>query len=186
MRIFKLERFITKLERTLPTFVFALALLLFMPRIAAQPSAIPSELQAAIFAKVFNYDKKIRKPNGTFKVVIVVSDKYRKHAKSLASGFNKVKVQTTFAKWEELSGKMNAASAVYVFGSENIKAIEKLCYQHKVLSISGNPALVQAGKVAVAIGISNNKPQIIVNLSRSKREGHGFSAQLLKLVKIID
>jgi hypothetical protein len=186
VHIGKLEPIIPKLEKAFPALVFAFALLLVVPRIAAQTSAIPSELQAAIFAKVFNYDKKIRKPNGAFKVVILVSDKYREHAKSLASGFSKVKVQTTFAKWDELSGKMSAASAVYVFGSENVKAIEKLCYQHKVLSISGDSALVKNGRVAVAIGISNNKPQIMVNLSRAKREGHSFSAQLLKLVKVID
>jgi hypothetical protein len=186
MRIIRLERSIPKLERALPALVFASALLLHLHQIAAQPSAVPSELQAAIFAKVFNYDKKIRKPEGKFKVVIVVSDKFREHAKSLAGDFGKVKVQTTLAKREELSSKMSDASAVYLFGSEYVGAIEKLCYQHEVLSISGDPALVRSGQVAVAIGLSKSKPQIIVNLGRAKREGHDFSAQLLKLVTLIE
>lgn len=186
MRIGKLERIISKIKMALPAMVFALASLSNLPQIVAQPSAVPSNLQAAIFAKVFNYDKQIRKSNGTFKVVIVVSEKNREHAKSLASDFSKVKVQTTLVKREELSGTIGTASAVYVFGAESINAIEKLCYRYKVLSISGDPALVRTGQVAVAIGISDNKPEIIVNLSRAKKEGHGFSAQLLKLVKVID
>jgi hypothetical protein len=53
------------------------------------------------------------------------------------------------------------------------------------LSISGDPSLAASGDVSVSIGEVDARPQIIVNMSRLKAEGHELSAQLLKLAKIV-
>lgn len=152
-------------------------------RVTAQD--VPGSLQTAIFSKVFSYDKTIRKYGGKYRVIIVSSEAYRNEAKSLVEHFARVKVAAKVVTIASVSKEIANASAVYVFSADQAAAIENLCAQHNVLSISGVSALAEDGSVAVSIGISNKRPQIIVNFARTKSEGQTFSAQLLKLARVV-
>ena len=165
------------------TWVCAWILLGQVYRVTAQD--VPGNLQAAIFAKVFSYDKTIRKLDGEYRVVIVASNEHQAEAKKLVGHFARIKVAARLATISSISQEITNASAVYVFSADQAAAIEKLCVRHKVLSISGIADLAEDGRVAVSIGISNRKPQIVINFARTKREGQAFSAQLLKLARVL-
>jgi hypothetical protein len=64
--------------------------------------------------------------------------------------------------------------------------VNEITTDNSLLSISGLPELVESGKVSVAIGVESGKPKIMVNMTQTDAEGHEFSAQLLKLARVIE
>ena len=74
---------------------------------------------------------------------------------------------------------------VYLLPDVNTAQVKPFCTDGGILSISGVPSFADSGYVSVSIGEQDNRPQIIVNLSRLKSEGHQLSAELLKLARVI-
>jgi hypothetical protein len=84
-----------------------------------------------------------------------------------------------------LAAALEGASALYVFPGLWTSRVGVLCNQSRVLSLSGMDVDAESGKVAVALGIANGKPEIVVHLPKSRAEGHQLSSRLLKLARVI-
>lgn len=82
--------------------------------------------------------------------------------------------------------KISGNAVVYVLDGVGRDSYLELCTTHQALSISGVPELAQSGSVSIAIGLgADNRPQILVNARRLQSEQHKFSADLLRIAKLV-
>lgn len=150
----------------------------------ADEMPLPPDLQAALFKKIFEYDRDLGQSESL--VVLVVHDGARfDTAESVVEAFRKTGIASVSLPAGELAGRLEAGSVVYVTDGLDVAAIQELCASKSALSVSGFPELAESGKVAVGIGVHEQKPQILVHLERLKVEGHWLAAELLNLARVI-
>lgn len=82
--------------------------------------------------------------------------------------------------------KQKRISVLYVApgNSRNIAELVKVSQGLNLTSTTGVPDYVRKG-IAVGIGLVQDKPQILINLSSAKAEGSDFDASLLRLATIL-
>jgi hypothetical protein len=145
---------------------------------------IPGDLQSAMFKKIFSYDKTLQSV-GEITVFIVGAEKDDQTVQELVKAFKNEGAFPAVIGAVPLEGPLPPSSVVYLFPEADLEVAKQVCGESGVLTISGDPSLVEQGHVSVAIGENGGKAEIIVNLPRLKEEGHELSAQLLKLARII-
>lgn len=153
------------------------------PDAGAQEMPVPPNLQAALFKKIFDYDRTL--PAGGSVRVAVVHGGDGSVAGVVASAFSDGGIDAIVVFQSDLPGQIEEFSVVYVTPGTDATSIAALCAAHGVLSVSGLPELAVQGEVAVGIGIHEQKPEILVNLKRVKIEGHELAAELLNLARVI-
>ena len=137
----------------------------------AQDMAVPPNLQAALFKKIFAFNKTLT-AKGNVEVAVIGAG-----ADEVVSAFKEAGVNA------KAVSEIGSASVVYVMpGAVSPKAQSA---SKGVLSISGVPSNAEEGKVAVGIGVEGGKPKIIINMAQLKAEGQELSADLLKIAKVI-
>jgi predicted porin len=154
-------------------------------------SGVDPALQGAILGKALSYDKTRKAPSLEGKPppkpnLLVVAAAGDANAAKVAAAFENADVSVRVVS--QLSADAAAASwadAVYVFPKQLTSAIQALCITHRLLSMSGDVSDVEGGRASVAIGITEGKPQIVINRKRVTDEGHKLSARLLKLARIV-
>ena len=165
-------------------FVLAVALAGVAQASLAESMPVPAKVQAAILKKILVYDKSLQGKEGRIKLVVVGGEKAL--ADEIASAFREVGVTVDEAKVDELLGKLDDATIVYVMPGVPTAPVKRVLAEKKALSVTGLPTMVEKGDVAVGIGLRDDgKPQIIVHLLQLKAEGHEFSAEMLKLAKVV-
>ena len=153
------------------TFVVLLLLSLITVNSFAQDMAVPANLQAALFKKIFSFNKTLT-AKGSVEVAVIGAG-----ADEVVSAFKDAGVNA------KAVSDIGSASVVYVMpGTASPKAQSA---SKSVLSISGVTSNVEEGKVAIGIGVEGGKPKIIINMAQLKAEGQELSADLLKIAKVI-
>jgi hypothetical protein len=148
----------------------------------AQDMPVPPELQAAIFKKIFTYDRTLQaKPRWAVLVVFNASSAPLKA--QIVKAFYEAGVQTSEARADQAESAISDAAVVYL--APGVDQLKDLCRKHGVLSITGVPSIVERGGASVGLGLADGKPRIIVHLQQLKAEGHDLSANLLQLAKVI-
>jgi hypothetical protein len=142
----------------------------------AQDMAVPANLQAALFKKIFAFDKTIQ-AKGSTDVVILSADG---SADEIASAFKSVGINAKVVKGSQVPGEVNI---VYIM--PGVASPKGQCAQKKVLSISGVASYAESGKVSIALDVEGGKPKIVVNIAQLKAEGQELSSDLLKIAKVI-
>jgi autotransporter adhesin len=86
----------------------------------------------------------------------------------------------------ESAAKANHMNVLYIApgNAQNLDALLKVSQANQIITTTGVPTYVDQG-VAVGIGIRQDKPQILINLGGSKREGSEFDASLLRIASVI-
>lgn len=157
--------------------ISTIVLLMCASFIFAQEMSVPVNLQAALFKKIFSFNKSI---SGTPKVLVVFTDASAGVKDQVLAAFKEAGFDVTSAKD---AGGAGAGSVVYICpGVASPKAVTS---KVGALSISGVGAYAENGTVAVALGTEGGKPKIIVNLTQLKAEKQDLSADLLKMAKVI-
>ena len=134
---------------------------------------VPANLQAALFKKIFSFDKTLQSKGVDVAVLGASSDE-------IVAAFVGAGVNAKATGGNQVPG---GVSVVYVM--PGVGAINKQSAAKGVLSISGDVSNVESGKVAIAIGIEGGKPKIIINIAQLKSEGQELSADLLKIARVI-
>jgi hypothetical protein len=142
----------------------------------AQEMAVPVNLQAALFKKIFAFDKTIQS-KGSTDVMILSTDG---SADEIASAFSSVGINTKVVKGSQVPG---GANIVYVM--PGVSSPKGQCAQKGVLSISGVGAYAEGGKVSIGLIVEGGKPKIVINIAQLKAEGQELSSDLLKIAKVI-
>lgn len=185
----------------------ALFLLIFLSPFrqtkAKEEMPVPPRVQIPILLKVLTYDRNFEKNVGDTLVIGILYDSQDDDSKKI-----KEKVSDVL---DSLSGKtVKNVPFTYVdldYSSKNslknsieskkidvlylapggiwyLKSIVQISQKYKILTITGVSDYVKEG-ISVGIGLKEKKPEIWINLSSAKAEGSDFTANLLKLCKVI-
>ncbi len=169
--------------RKLLPLIVALGGLLAWPA-GAQEMPVPPKLQAALFQKIFAYDKTLGGAAAA-KVLVVYPDAAPGPRDELVRSFTELGVSVTSAKLSGLAGAIGGSNVVYLLGGAGTEAAKEMCAQHKVLAVSGVPAYADSGTVAVALDTVDDRPKILVNMAALHASEHQLSPDLLRLARVI-
>jgi hypothetical protein len=150
---------------------------LFSQGICEDIGTAPITLQAAIILKVLAFNNNISS-GGAITVYVSGAPDF---AAEMKKAVGKPVGAATVGKVIEGAGPPSEKPSVVFVGTES-SLTEILTYtkNNKILSISGNPALVSKN-VSLVIGVSESKPKILLNLSSSKDEGIDWNPAILKV-----
>jgi hypothetical protein len=137
-----------------------------------QAQDLPANLQAALFKKIFAFDKTLESKQ--IEVVVLGS------GDGIVAAFKEAGISA-----KAVSGNQLPAGVNVVYVNQGVTATKSQSASKGVLSISGTVSLVENGQVAIGLTVEGGKPKIVVNLPQLKAEGHEIAADLLKIAKII-
>ncbi|MBP7460373.1 MAG: hypothetical protein KBA26_03715 [Candidatus Delongbacteria bacterium] len=152
------------------------------PAMSAQEMPIPLRIQAATFSKMFKYDNSLQGKN-PIRVLIVFDDKTKTVKKELESAFRSSSIETSAVTSEMLEQTILNSDVVYFMPGMEDQA--HLCKKYKKLSIAGIATYAVKGDVSITVGLENNYPRLMVNMTSLISEGHDLSAGLMKFVKLL-
>ena len=190
--------------------VLFLSLFLFSVSSSAQQTydvtqeAVPEEIQVPLFLKILTYDRSLEaKVKDTIRIGILYFPKDARSEKNKGAiienlrlnkdktingiPFNFMEIEFSDEKKLDEVIKKRRINVLYVSsdGSAMIKKISLITQAEKILTITGRVDYVNQG-ISVGLAVKEEKPQIVINLSSAKAEGSDFSANLLKVCKVIN
>jgi hypothetical protein len=135
--------------------------------------SIPANMQAALFKKIFAFDKTLASKGGAEIAVIGPG------SDEIVSAFKDAGLSV------KATGDQIPAGTTVVYVMPGASSPKAQTASKGILSISGAASYAEAGKVAVGLGTEGGKPKILIHMSQLKAEGQELSADLLKLARII-
>ena len=156
---------------------------------------IPEDAQVQLLIKGLSYNSKLK---GANLLILSRSDNNSNRAKASTEFSGKsIKSNSCQVFDGAYTGRDNFLAVVEALGANLVylcddltpaqcKEISTICASKGILTMSGVPALVQAGDVSMSVMADAGKPKIILSMNRVKTEGQAFSPQFLKLCKIVE
>lgn len=170
------------------TSAFLAALILVGPARAQPGPAVPPPLQAITFDKIFSFDRALG-DRTKLRVLLVYNHDPEAGGKEAALALQKAFAAATIAAEPVLlsaaADKLQPGTVLYFLAGTATPDLLKAAAAAKVLTIAGESALAEQGKVSVGLALRGDKAEIVVNLDRVAQEGHDFSAQLLKFARVV-
>lgn len=167
----------------------------------AENAPVPINLQVPILFKILSLDKNLTRRAGDQITVGVIFDSRDKQ-----SGRERTEFKEAVGDGKKLAGKdlmvrefdlatggslsdfagKNSVSILYAtIGTEKAAdEIVKVARDQKITTSTSNLSLVEKG-LSVSFEVDENKPRIVINHEASKEEGCSFSAQVLKVARIV-
>lgn len=180
----------------------ALALGAALP-LRAEPMPFPVDVQVALLLKVLTYDRSFQykaKSGVSIGVLYTASDAGSVKAKddiakalSQLAGRTIKNVPITFSTIEvkdqasvEKAVRANKVNVFYIApgNAASLDNILKMSRNFGITTATGVPEYVAQG-VAIGIGKKQDKPDILINLPSSRKEGSEFDASLLRIANVI-
>jgi hypothetical protein len=172
---------------------------------AAQEMSVTVDVQYPLLLKVLGYERNLERDQGMeFVIGILFQRRYRLSA-SVRDELLRVStvgppqtVRSRPVRWVPVDFRDIASlkadvlreklAAIYVcpLRAVDIRQISQMSRDLGLISMSGVPEYVQAG---LTLGLDlrdGRRPEILINVRAAREEGAQFSAQLLKLARIID
>lgn len=165
----------TKFLNKMKALLFAV-LLLSSINTFAQDMAVPPNLQAALFKKIFTFDKTLA-AKGDFEVAVLSGSG---SGDAMVKAFKDVGVNA-----KAFSGNQVPASASVVYLMPDVEPTKQVYASKGILSVTGSSFAVEDGKVSIGLGLENNKPKLIINATQLKAEGHELPMEVLKLAIVV-
>jgi len=170
---------------------------------AKEKMPVPPRVQIPILLKVLTYDRNFEKKVGDTLVIGILYDSQDDDSEKIKekvsdvldslSGktvkdvpFTYVDLDYNSKKSQKNSIESKKVDVLYLApgGIGHLKSIVQISQEYKILTITGVPDYVKRG-ISVGIGLKDKKPEIWINLGSTKAEGSDFTANLLKLCKVI-
>jgi hypothetical protein len=149
----------------------------------AQAISMAPNVQVLLFKKIFAYNQGV---NSSMKVLIVYAREFTGMASDVQKTFQKTNQTAELTSIGDFSQHASGSGVVYVIAPSVPAAVREFCAREHVFSVAPIPALAERGEVSVAIGTrEDQKPEIVVNLARSKAEGQTLPMTLLSLARVI-
>ncbi|OQY26885.1 MAG: hypothetical protein B6244_12275 [Candidatus Cloacimonetes bacterium 4572_55] len=170
----------------------------------ADDMPVPPDLQVSLILKILTYDRALleRCPESiNIGILYVEGDKKSENGKdeitSIFKNFGEKKTISGMPfKYFELGWKQksdlendlkeNEINLLYVMpgNRDNLSTITELSRLHHILTASGVPDYAEEG-LSIAIGIEDERAQIIINLVATKAEGVNLDTKLLRIAKVV-
>lgn len=166
----------------------AVPLFVLLSSAAPQAAEVPQKVQVAMFKKIIRYDKVFAgQAAGDIQFLVVHGDGEAGDARALASRFRGAGFASDTVSDGAVPKRFDKPLVIYLMPGAKPEAVGRISESQRLLTISARPDWTEAGQVSISIGIkeSSGKPEIVFNIPRLKREGHGFPAQLLSLARVV-
>ncbi len=159
-------------------FVLPLSIFIFVSLGQAEDiSVAPVDIQAALALKLLAFNEKLASSEN----VNVYCMNSTEFAKNLKNGIGKQVGSSKLSSVVEGDGvPAEKPSVIYIGNSSKLDDILSYSRANGVLTITGDPALIAKG-VSLGIGIINDKPKVLLNLSSSKLESITWNPAILKI-----
>jgi len=168
---------------------------------AEEVVTVPLKIQASIIAKVLGYDLNLSKRSGKSVVIGVVTDGRSADLRaelwdafSLLSKKQIAKLPVSVIsihanQGDQVASQSEAArlNVIYVSqrsADDTIKAVLAWAQRKTIPAFCDSERLVELGFV-FGVGVENERPRMIINLSQVKPQGLALPASVLQLAKII-
>lgn len=139
--------------------------------------AAPADIQAALTLKLLAFHEKLIS-SGDINIYVVNGSEY---AQVLKKAIGKPIGSSKLSSVNEGDNLPDQKpSVIYIGNTTKLDDILSYCRSNGILSITGNPELISKG-VTLGIGVSNEKPKILLNLSSSKLENIDWNPAILKV-----
>lgn len=178
--------FVTSLRPWSNVWPVVLGLVLMAPGFAH--AGLPPAVEAALFAKIMNYDRRLEAlPTAERRVLVVYSPQKNADVKGIQEAFAALNMPVITSTVDAAASKLAGVVAVYVADDVVSVSLQQMIANASLLSFSGSAALAEAGSVSVGLGIrTNGRPEIVVNRGRLKAEGHALAANLLAVSRVVE
>ncbi|QTA83008.1 DUF4154 [Desulfonema limicola] len=148
---------------------------------SAEYKNAPVDIQSSLFIKLFLFNNDFNNGKDIVVHVINSSEFAAEIRKSLGKKIGKSKL----ARVTESEGMpYEKPSVVYLGNPALLEELIDYTQKNKVLSITGIPELVEKG-IALGIGVSEQKPKILFNVSASEKEDMNWNPIILKISTLI-
>jgi hypothetical protein len=169
----------------------------------AEIMPVPAELQVPLILKILTYDRNFESKTQTeLRVGIVfvsgnpASIKAKNEIVEVFRSFSDKTVKKLAIKHSaveyvsdsqvEEAARSNQFNIFYVApgNSKNLDTLLRISRARQIITTTGVPAYVDRG-IAVGVGVEQDKPHVLINLTSSKAEGSEFDASLLRIAKVV-
>lgn len=184
-------------------FVFIVITTLSSVRLWAVDMAVPVQIQLPLFLKLMAYDRNLDRVGEEIVVGLVYQEAARE-SRSVKDNFLSVVDESPGWQLDDIPIRMvtidientDLAQAITEYkidalyiapvSRKQLSTVLTVCSTCKIITLTGVPDYINAG-LAVGIGLrSDDRPEIIINLTSAKAAGADFSSQLLQLAKIVN
>lgn len=141
----------------------------------------PISVQAPLVLKLLAFEQKIATDGDITVHVIGSSDFAGELKKSVGEKIGKGQLASV-SESEDLPAEK--PSVIYIGDDAKLDAILAYTKQNGVLSVTGIPDLVSRG-VTLGIGVSGEKPKILLNVLSSKEENTNWNPAIMKVSTIV-
>lgn len=158
---------------------------LFVAANADGTMAVPVKLQIALFTKLLGYDSKLAPLAGKWRVA-VVHKVATDEVEAVVAAFRAAGVKAEAVDAATAVKKLDQVDVVYLFPGVDAAALAPNCAKRGVITVSGDAGFAERGLASMGLALkADGRPQVVINVSRLKLEGHDFPAQVLGLAKIV-
>jgi hypothetical protein len=142
-------------------------------------------MKAALMRKVLGHVEGLKeRPSAR---VLVMESTTVGAADALVTALKASGIPSSLVRADKLEDGITGAAAVFFVSGTVTPVLSALCAKHQVLSVSDQAVSAEDGSVTLALARkSDGKPEIVINLPRSKAEGQVLSTQLLGLARVIE
>jgi hypothetical protein len=166
--------------------------------------SLPEELQVPLFLKILTYDRSLGgKVQDTIHIGVLYfpdNEQSQKNKDAIIENlklnkdktingvpfsFMEIKFSTEKSLDEVTSEKRLNILYITSDGSNIPKEVSQITQAKRILTITGRVDYVSHG-ISVGLGVKEEKPQIVINLPCVRAEGSDFSANLLRLCKVVN
>ncbi|RLF26197.1 MAG: hypothetical protein DRN14_07250 [Thermoplasmata archaeon] len=159
------------------------------------------DLQVTLFMKLLKYDRNITQRGAEgLKLGVIYNPNNKKSVKTyrdFEKEFNSLESKSVKGMTIILipvKGADQLQSAIKNYGinmlyvcpglDDQLSRIVQTCSENKILTMTGYPPYADKG-VAVGLSVENGKPRLVINTTVSKQVGSNFSADVLRLARVI-
>ncbi|MCI0688013.1 MAG: YfiR family protein [Sporichthyaceae bacterium] len=172
--------------------------------LAGQEVAVPVQVQVPLLLKILPFDRNLQVRSGGRVVVgILYQGRYRISAgiadevhraiaelpATATGGLSPRSVLIDLDITPDLGPALRRLEVNVLYVSPlravDLATVAAVTRTGQITSLTGVPRYVEIG-LAVGLDMKGERPQIVVNLGASRAEGADFSAQLLKLARVVD
>jgi hypothetical protein len=166
--------------------------------------SLPEELQVPLFLKILTYDRSLGgKVQDTIHIGVLYfpdNEQSQKNKDAIIENlklnrdktingvpfsFMEIEFSTEKSLDEVTSEKRVNILYITSDGSDIPKGVSQITQAKRILTITGRVDYVSHG-ISVGLGVKEEKPQIVINLPSVRAEGSNFSANLLRLCKVVN
>ncbi|HEV8122686.1 MAG TPA: YfiR family protein [Gemmatimonadales bacterium] len=182
-----------------------LALILNGRAAQAQGMEAPADVQVPLLFKILTFDRKLadRVPGDDIVIAILFQAEYHPSMRArdqvvealtdmLGSTISGHPVRWVLLELRDAASlrsalKRSQVAVIYVtpFRGLDLRFITEVARAEGITTFTGVPTYVEEG-LALGIGIDDERPQIIVNISAARAEGSDFTSQLLRVSRVVE